>query len=75
MVSRKNENELQDLGQDMYPISVPDDMDLQSYGGNSKAEDQVSFVRKVLGIVAGQMAVTFVSCLVSSLVPEVGAFF
>ena len=56
-------------------MSVPDDMDLQSYGGNSKAEDQVSFVRKVLGIVAGQMAVTFASCLVSSLVPEVGAFF
>ena len=50
--------------------TVEFDNDLQT-----KQEDQVNFSRKVLGIVAAQMAVTFALTLASSMYPILGRFF
>ena len=45
------------------------------YGdGGSKVDDQVNFVRKVLGIVAAQLTLTFAMCLASAMFAGFGNF-
>ena len=41
----------------------------------TKVDDQVGFVRKVLGIVASQLTLTMAVCIGSSANPEMGKFF
>ena len=59
-----------------YPTMVPDEMHNQLDWGrpDHKRADQVSFVRKVLGIVSAQMFTTFGFAVASSYYPEVGRF-
>ena len=58
-----------------YPTSVHPDLQNNGlanedrdflYGDDSKADDQVNFIRKVLGIVAAQLSLTFTMCLASA---------
>jgi hypothetical protein len=66
-----NKDQLQyPMGVDENSITENSDYDLQT-----KQEDQVNFSRKVFGIVAAQMCVTFALTLASSMFPVLGRFF
>ena len=58
-----------------YPMAADND-DGQMWDNDlqQKADDQVNFARKVLGIVASQMAVTFAVTLLASVVGPFGKF-
>ena len=51
--------------------NLGEDSDLKQY----EREEHIDFVRKVLGIVACQMSVTFLLCIMSSAIPAFGKFF
>ena len=56
-----------------YPVLVPDNLAAEEERNHEK-DDQMSFVRKVLGIVTAQMTLTFSMAVASSKYPEFGRF-
>ena len=75
-LEKHNAKDLANKDSLQYPQSVnEDDGIIWDNDLNTKADDQVNFARKVLGIVAVQMAITFAMTLLSSAITPVGLFF
>ena len=63
---RNQSSSQQEEVQGQYPMQVPDDVLLQQSNINPEKADQLSFVRKVLGIVMAQVVFTLTGSVLSS---------